>query len=135
MPLPAGRAACKSGTFRTQILRFNVDIDHRLPPVAGDSGRGPGVVPVHVDAADAIVRRLRDRIPGQDNLAGIVSVECLYVGGRCGGALGVGGYDSADKCDRYDDDGTAWPAVFIEFKMFAPGGMATNGNLIGFEPA
>ena len=59
-----------SGAFRTQILRFNVDIHHRLQPVAGDGGLGPVVVPVHVDAADAIVRRLRDRIPDQDNLAG-----------------------------------------------------------------
>ena len=56
------------GRSLLKILSINVNMAEHFAPVSGDAGFGPRIIPVHVDVAEAVVRRFRHGNPGDDDL-------------------------------------------------------------------
>ena len=77
------------GRSLLKVLSINVNIAERFAPVSSGAGFGPRIIPVHVDVADAVVRRFRHSLPGDDDLTGVVTVEHPYVGSGRGATLEV----------------------------------------------
>ena len=62
------------------VLGVHVNIDKSLNPLAGGAGLGPGIVFLHVDVANSIVRGLGHGIPGDDDFTGVGTAANRNVG-------------------------------------------------------